>query len=146
MEGYFKRIPKQLTLIEQSSIKLVYCWNCKLRSYWNGISYFAATLSNLFKFKGSIPKYFRSHPIYKFSCSCCNATYYGETERHLFVRALEHLGITPLKQKRVKNPKKSAIMDKENITKFIKQDGIANQRQILYLIWKIYVIFQILSE
>ena len=48
---------------------------------------------------------------YKFSCSCCNATYYGETERHLFVRASEHLGITPLTQKRVKNPKKSANMD-----------------------------------
>ena len=44
-------------------------------------------------------------------CSCCNAIYYGETKRHLFVRASEHLGITPLTQKRVKNPKKSAIID-----------------------------------
>ena len=44
-------------------------------------------------------------------CSCCNATYDGETKRHLFVRASEHLGITPLTQKRVKNPKKSAIID-----------------------------------
>ena len=34
-------------------------------------------LSSLFKFKESIPKYLRSHLIYKFSCSCCNATYYG---------------------------------------------------------------------
>ena len=68
-------------------------------------------LSSLFKFKESIPKYFRSHLIYKFSCSCSNATYYGETGRHLFVRASEHLGITPLTQKRVKNSKKSAIMD-----------------------------------
>ena len=68
-------------------------------------------LSSLFKFKESIPKYLRSHLTYKFSCSCCNATYYGETERLLFVRASEHLGITPLTQKRVKNPKKSAIMD-----------------------------------
>ena len=31
-------------------------------------------LSSLFKFKESIPKYLRSHLIYKFSCSCCNAT------------------------------------------------------------------------
>ena len=44
-------------------------------------------------------------------CSCCRATYYGETKRHLFVRASENLGITPLTQKRVKNPKKSAIID-----------------------------------
>ena len=43
-------------------------------------------------------------------CSCCNATHYGKTKRHLFVRASEHLGITPLTKKRVKNPKKSAII------------------------------------
>ena len=70
-----------------------------------------ARLSSLFKFKESIPKYLRSHLIYKFSCSCCNATYYGETERHLFVRALEHLGITPLTQKRVKKTKRCVIMN-----------------------------------
>ena len=55
--------------------------------------------SNLFKFKESILKYLHSHPIYKFLCSCCNTTYYGETKRHLLVRASEHLGITPLTQK-----------------------------------------------
>ena len=66
-------------------------------------------LSSLFKFKEGIPKYLHSHLIYKFSSSCCNATYYGE--KHHFLRASEHLGITPLTQKRVKNPKKSAIMD-----------------------------------
>ena len=44
-------------------------------------------------------------------CSCCNATYYGESERHFFVRASEHLGMTPLTGKQVKNPKKSAIFD-----------------------------------
>ena len=63
-------------------------------------------LSSLFKFKDSILKYLRSHPIYEFSCSCCSATYYGETERHLFVRTSEHLRISPLTQKRVKNPPK----------------------------------------
>ena len=68
-------------------------------------------LSSLFKFKESIPKYLCSHLTYKFWCICCNATYYSETDRHLFVRASEYLGITPLTQKRVKNPKKSAILD-----------------------------------
>ena len=43
--------------------------------------------------------------------SCCKGTYYGESERHFFVRASEHLGMTPLTGKRVKNPKKSAIFD-----------------------------------
>ena len=30
-------------------------------------------------------------------------TYYGKTERHLFVQVLEHQGITPLTQKGIKN-------------------------------------------
>ena len=42
-------------------------------------------------------------------CSCCSATYYGQTQRHFFVRASEHLGITPLTGKFVKTPKKSTI-------------------------------------
>ena len=44
-------------------------------------------------------------------CSCCNATYYGQTQIHFFVRASEHLGITPLTGKFAKTPKKSAIFD-----------------------------------
>ena len=42
-------------------------------------------------------------------CSCCNATYYGENQRQLFVRAFEGLGVAPLTGKFVKTPKKSAI-------------------------------------
>ena len=49
--------------------------------------------------------------LLEFMCSCCNATYYGQTQRHFFVRASEHLGITPLTSKFVKRPKKSAIFD-----------------------------------
>ena len=67
--------------------------------------------SSLFRFKGIIPKEIISHLGYKFTCSCCNGTYYGESERHFFVRASEHLGMTPLTGKRVKNSKKSAIFD-----------------------------------
>ena len=42
---------------------------------------------------------------------CCKATYYGQTQRHFFVRASEHLGISPLTGKFVKMPKKSGISD-----------------------------------
>ena len=88
------------------------CIRNQLPSYSLRIAFQSKTrLSSLFKFKESIPKSLCSHLIYEFSCSCCNATYYGETEGHLFVGASEHLGITPLTQKRVKNPKKSAIME-----------------------------------
>ena len=44
-------------------------------------------------------------------CSCCNVTYYGQTQGHFFVRDSEHPGITPLTGKFFKTPKKSAIFD-----------------------------------
>ena len=47
--------------------------------------------------------------VYKSTCSCCNATYYGNSERHFFVRASEHLGMTALTGNRVKNPIRSDI-------------------------------------
>ena len=68
-------------------------------------------LSNLFRFKDSIPKELRSHIVYKFLCSNCNITYYGETERHLNVRSGEHLSLSALTGKRVNNNKKSAVKD-----------------------------------
>ena len=49
--------------------------------------------------------------MYKFTCSCCNVTYYGQPERHFFDRASENLDMTPLTGKRIKNLKKSAIFD-----------------------------------
>ena len=52
-------------------------------------------LSSFFKFKDPIPLHLRSHLIYKFLCSYCNITYYGETERHLKVRAGGHISASP---------------------------------------------------
>ena len=68
-------------------------------------------LSNLFRFKDIIPKELRSHIVYKFLCSNCNITYYGETERHLNVRSGEHLSLSALTGKRVNNNKKLAVKD-----------------------------------
>ena len=62
-------------------------------------------LSSFFKFKDSIPLHLCSHLIYKFQCSNCNITYYSETERHLKVRAGEHISTSPLTGKRVNNNK-----------------------------------------
>ena len=50
---------------------------------------------NLFNFKDVVNTKLSSHNVYKFMCSCCNATCYGQTQRYFFVRASEHLGITP---------------------------------------------------
>ena len=49
--------------------------------------------------------------MYKFTCSCYNAAYYVELETNFFIRASEHLGMTPITVKWVKNPKKSAVFD-----------------------------------
>ena len=40
--------------------------------------------------------------LFKFKCSDCNVTYYGKTKRHFKVRISEHLGVSPLTEKRVK--------------------------------------------
>ena len=62
-------------------------------------------LHTLFRFKDSLNKKIRSHLVYRYSCSSCNATYYGKTYRHFFTRAAEHMGISNLTSKRVKNVK-----------------------------------------
>ena len=69
-------------------------------------------LSSCFKFKDSIPLYHRSHLIYKFQCSNCNINYYGKTERHLKVRAGEHIRSSPLTGKSVNNNKKTSVKDR----------------------------------
>ena len=68
-------------------------------------------LHTLFCFKDTLNKKIRSHLVYRFSCSSCNATYYGKTYRHIFTRAAEHMGISNLTSKRVKNVKESAVSD-----------------------------------
>ena len=49
--------------------------------------------------------------IYKFQCSNCNITYYGETERHLKVRPGDHISTSPLMGKSIHNNKKSPAKD-----------------------------------
>ena len=78
---------------------------CSLRIIFQSKS----RLSSLFSFKDIIPIEISTQLVYKSTCSCCNATYYGKSERHFFVRASEHLGMTALTGNRVKNPIRSAI-------------------------------------
>ena len=58
-----------------------------------------------------LPTYLPTFLIYKFECSNCNITYYDETERHLKVRAGEHISTSPLTGKRVNNNKKCSVKD-----------------------------------
>ena len=68
-------------------------------------------LHTLFRFKDTLDKKIRSHLVYRYSCSSCNATYYRKTYQHLFSRAAEHMGISNLTGKCVKNVKESAVSD-----------------------------------
>ena len=49
-----------------------------------------------------------SNLVYKFKCNICSDIYYGKAKLHFKVRALEHLGATPLAGKKVKNPKRKS--------------------------------------
>ena len=49
-------------------------------------------MKNLFKFKDKVPKELQSSVVYKYVCSCCNASYIGKSKRQFQVRAFEHLG------------------------------------------------------
>ena len=57
-----------------------------------------------------------SNVIYKYSCSGCNATYYGKTARNLKVCCCEHLGIT-------KSVETCAPASTSSIWDHIKQTG-----------------------
>ena len=85
--------------------KLLPC--CKIKLIFKSTN----RLSSLFAFKDKIPKALNSNLVYKFTCGDCNVSYYGKTDRHLQVRACEHLGITPLTGKRVSQPRRSAVSD-----------------------------------
>ena len=45
---------------------------------------------SLFSVKDSIPSEQKSFVVYLFSCAGCNASYIGETTRHLLIRMEEH--------------------------------------------------------
>ena len=66
-------------------------------------------LCNNFCFKDPVPQILTSGVVYKFQCGLCNESYYGECVRHLAVRSGEHIGISPLTNKRVQPRKDSAV-------------------------------------
>ena len=68
-------------------------------------------LSDSFRYKDPIPKDLISGIVYKFQCGLCNVSYYGESIRHLDIRSMEHIGVSPLTEKKVKPSNNSAICD-----------------------------------
>ena len=67
-------------------------------------------LAKAFHFKDRIPKELASDVVYEFHCGLRNESYYGECVRPLNVRIGEHMGISPLTEKKVK-PKGSVFSE-----------------------------------
>ena len=67
-------------------------------------------LSSFFRFKGCLSPLLRSNVIYKYTCSSCSASYYGETSRNLKIRCLEHLGSNK-SGRSMSSPRNSSIYD-----------------------------------
>ena len=68
---------------------------------------------NHFHFKDVLLKKLCCGIVYRFKCNSCNATYYGKTKRHFYIRAAGHMRISHLANKSLKNVKQSAISDYE---------------------------------
>ena len=68
-------------------------------------------MSDLFKFKDTIPDSLQSNLVYLFTCSNCNITYVGMTLRHIWVRECEHAGISPRTGKHLKGTTPTAVRD-----------------------------------
>ena len=49
--------------------------------------------------------------VYKFQCSLCSESYYGESIRHLNIRSGKHIGVSRLTGKKVKVSNNSAVCD-----------------------------------
>ena len=78
---------------------------CKIRVIFKS----STRISNFFQFKDKMPYCLRSDVVYKFACGRCNATYYGETCRHLSTRIGEHSSISSLTGKKSKSKKSTAV-------------------------------------
>ena len=68
------------------------------------------SLANQFSMH-SLEKKIHSGIIYRYTYSNCKVTYYGKTFRHFFTRATEHMGISNLRGKHLKNVMQSSISD-----------------------------------
>ena len=69
-------------------------------------------MKNYFNFKDKIKRELRSLLVYNFKRNRCNAEYIGKTKRYYTTRTSEHIGVSPLTGKCVKNnSENSAVHD-----------------------------------
>ena len=106
--GSFEFLGKQSITFKHKLNRLVqeYFKNVKVRVAFRA----ARTLGSSFPYKDQIPWAVRSGVVYQYSCGCCNASYIGQTSRHLQTRMAEHRAVGPTTDRPV-TPKYSAIRE-----------------------------------
>ena len=67
-------------------------------------------MKNYFNFKDKTKRELRSLLVYNFKCNSCNAEYIGKTKRHYRTRTSEHIGVSPLTGKCVKNNFQTSVV------------------------------------
>ena len=68
-------------------------------------------LGTLFCFIDTLDKKIHSDLVYLYSCNSYNATYHDKTYGYFFSRDAEHINISNITGKRIKNVKLSAVSD-----------------------------------
>ena len=68
-------------------------------------------MKNCFNFKDKIKRELRYLLVYNFKCNSCNAEYIGKTKRHYKTRTSEHIGVSLLTGKCVKNNSQTSALD-----------------------------------
>ena len=101
---YLGAISLQTRTKLQKSIKGVLI-SCKLQVIFKGQN----KLCNNFCYKDPVCQILTSGVVNKFQCELCSESYYVKWVRHLPVRSDEHIGISPLTNKRVKPRKDSPV-------------------------------------
>ena len=77
--------------------------NCYQLVTWEWYLKFSYAWKIISTSKDKIKRELLSLLVYKFKCNSCNAEYIGKTKRHSRTRTSEHIGVSPLTGKCVKN-------------------------------------------
>ena len=67
-------------------------------------------MKNYFNFKEEIKRELRSLLVHNFKCNSCNAECIGKTKRNYRTRTSEHIGVSPLTRKCVKNNFQTSVV------------------------------------
>ena len=81
--GMYSKVTQNKT----GKLRKRFCKNAKVKLVFTSDKF-----RQTFSYKDSYPSVLSSKVVYKFVCASCNASYVGQTHRHLTTRTYEHFG------------------------------------------------------